>query len=176
MQTLVILLRAVNVGGRKLPMADLRKLCADAGFDDVRTYVQSGNIVLSAGSAAEAERRIEALIETHFGFASDAIARTATQWAVYAEGSPFADADERANKVHLGLAKGRIAADCVQKLRERATSGEIVEQSGDALWIDFREGVGESKLLPAFINRCAGSPVTMRNWRTVLKLDEMARG
>lgn len=176
MEKIILLLRAVNVGGRKLPMAELRELCRAEGFDDVQTYIQSGNIVLSGASCADAEKRIEALIEANFGFASEAIARTAKQWAVYAAGSPFPDADERGNKVHLGLAKEKLAADCADRLRERATLGEIIEVRDDALWIDFREGVGESKLLPAFINKCAGSPVTMRNWRTVLKLDEMARG
>ncbi|ATE63216.1 DUF1697 domain-containing protein [Rhizorhabdus dicambivorans] len=174
MEKTIVLLRAVNVGGRKLPMAELRDLCRADGFDDVQTYIQSGNLVLTAKSAADAEKRIEALIAKHFGFTSEAIARTARQWAAYAKGSPFADADERANRVHLGLAKEPLNRDVAQKLAERAALGEIIEVRGDALWIDFREGVGESKLLPAFINKCAGSPVTMRNWRTVLKLDEMA--
>lgn len=175
MEKIIILLRAVNVGGRKLPMADLRALCRAEGHDDIQTYIQSGNLILSAASPAAAEKSIEALIEKNFGFASEAMARTAKQWAVYAQGSPFADADERANKVHLGLAKKRLAADCAEKLRERATLGEIIAVEGDALWIDFRGGVADSKLLPAFINKCAGSPVTMRNWRTVLKLDAMAK-
>ena len=175
MENTIVLLRAVNVGGRKLPMADLRELCRRAGYDDVRTYIQSGNIILSAASQVKVEREIEDLIEANFGFAAEAIARTARQWSVYAKGSPFADADERANQVHLGLAKRELAKDAVEKLRERATLGEIVEVRDDALWIDFGEGVGGSKLLPAFINKCAGSPVTMRNWRTVLKLDEMAK-
>jgi uncharacterized protein (DUF1697 family) len=173
MEKIIILLRAVNVGGRKLPMAELRDLCRKAGFDDIETYIQSGNLLLSASSATAAEQRIEALIADNFGFRSEAIARTAKQWAVYANGSPFADAEERGNLVHLGLAKEKLADDVVEKLRTNAIHDEEIVVKGDALWIDFRNGVGPSKLLPEFINRCAGSPVTMRNWRTVRKLAEM---
>lgn len=172
---MIILLRAVNVGGRKLPMAELRDLCRRVGFDDIETYIQSGNLLLSASSAAAAEKRIEALIEKNFGFRAEAIARTAKQWAFYASGSPFADADERGNLVHLGLAKGKIAGDVVEKLQPKAIHDEEIVLQDDALWIDFRKGVGESKLTPSFINTCAGSPVTMRNWRTVRKLAEMVQ-
>lgn len=175
MEKMIILLRAVNVGGRKLPMAALRDLCRNDGIADIETYIQSGNLVFSASSAAAAENQIEALIEKNFGFKSEAIARTGKQWAVYARGSPFADADERGNLVHLGLAKERIAGDVVEKLRPKAIHGEEIVLRGDALWIDFRNGVGESKLMPNFINKCVGSPVTMRNWRTVRKLAEMVQ-
>ena len=172
---MIVLLRAVNVGKRKLPMAELRDHCRKAGIEDIETYIQSGNLVFTAKSAAEAERAIEAIVETNFGFKSEAIARTAKQWAVYARRTPFADADERANRVHLGLAKGALAKDLAAKLAAKAAHGEEIVVEGDALWIDFKEGVGESKLMPDFINKCAGSPVTMRNWRTVLKLEEMVK-
>ena len=84
--------------------------------------------------------------------------------------------DERGNRIHLGLAKGALAADVAEKLAPKAVHGEEIVVRGDALWIDFRKGVGDSKLVPAFINKCAGGPVTLRNWRTVLKLAEMAKG
>ena len=176
MEKTIVLLRAVNVGGRKLPMAELREVCRADGMDDIETYIQSGNLVFGASSAAVAEKRIEALIEKNFGFKVEAIARTARQWAVHAKGSPFTDADERGNRIHLGLAKGALAADVAEKLAPKAVHGEEIVVRGDALWIDFRKGVGDSKLVPAFINKCAGGPVTLRNWRTVLKLAEMAKG
>lgn len=61
----------------------------------------------------------------------------------------------------------------VARLRERATV-EQIERSGDALWIHFAGGSGRSKLTPALLDRAAGSPVTTRNWRTVLKLEDLA--
>jgi uncharacterized protein (DUF1697 family) len=75
----------------------------------------------------------------------------------------------------LALSKAAPKSDAVKGLRERAANGERVIRVGDALWIHFRSGVARSKLSPALLDRLAGSPVTTRNWRTVLKLDELAR-
>ena len=63
----------------------------------------------------------------------------------------------------------------MEGLREHALSGERIVQVGDGLWIHYAGGVGRSKLSPALLDRLVGSPVTARNWRTVLKLDELAR-
>ncbi len=176
MEKTIILLRGINVGGnRKLPMAELRDACRKAGIDDIETYIASGNLVFSAKSAAVAETVIEDIIAKHFGFPVEAIARSAKQWAVYAKGSPFADADERGNIVHLGLTKKAPADGLVARLEERAAHGETIVLKGDAIWIDFKDGVRDTKLSPAFLDKVAGSTVTMRNWRTVRKLGEMVK-
>jgi uncharacterized protein (DUF1697 family) len=76
----VVLLRAINVGNRKAPMAALREACRDAGFADVESYIQSGNLVLSGDAEiAEIEAAIETIIATRFGFSSEAVARAAKQ-------------------------------------------------------------------------------------------------
>jgi uncharacterized protein (DUF1697 family) len=175
MEKTILLLRGINVGGNnKLPMAELRDACREAGLDDIATYIQSGNLVFSAKSPAAAEAAVEAIIAARFGLTIGAIARTAGQWAKYATRSPFADADERGNLVHLGLSKQVPNADIVDRLTERAVRGERVVIEGDAIWIDFQQGVADTKLTPAFIDKVVGSTVTMRNWRTVQKLAEMA--
>jgi uncharacterized protein (DUF1697 family) len=74
----------------------------------------------------------------------------------------------------LALAKNPPKTDAVEQLQQRASGGERIVQVGDALWLHFPNGVGNSKLTPAVLDRLVGSPVTMRNWRTVLKLHEMA--
>jgi uncharacterized protein (DUF1697 family) len=171
----VVLLRAINVGKRKAPMAELRDACAEAGFSNVESYIQSGNLVLSSDrTAAEIESAIEAIIAERFGFSSEAIARTGAEWSSYAAGDPFPDAEARPNQLHLCLAKHPPKPDAADRLMERATLGERVALSGNALWIDFAGGVGQSKLTPTILDKAAGSPVTARNWRTVLKLNEMA--
>ena len=177
MEKHVVLLRGINVGGnRKVPMADLRDACRAAGLTDVETYIQSGNIVFSAKNAADAEAAIESIVEKLCGFAVEAIARSATQWAVYAKGSPFADADERGNIVHLGLSKRPPADGIAASLEARGKHGEKVVLKGDAIWIDFAEGVRDTKITHAALDKAAGSTVTMRNWRTVLKIAEMLAG
>lgn len=174
MEKIVLLLRGINVGGRrKIAMADLRAAAIEAGFGDIRTYIQSGNLIFTADSAAAGEAAIEGLIEACFGLKVEAIARTAEQWARYASGSPFADADERGNLVHLGLTKKPPAKGIVEAVAVRATLGETAVVEGDAIWIDFKDGVADTKISPAFLDKAAGSTVTMRNWRTVLKIAEM---
>jgi uncharacterized protein (DUF1697 family) len=73
------------------------------------------------------------------------------------------------------LAKTSIKPGAVDGLRTRCTLGERIVQVGDAVWIHFAGGVGRSKISPVLVDRLVGSPVTMRNWRTVLRLDEMIK-
>ena len=174
----VALLRAVNVGGAKLPMAELREVCAALGWQGVRTYIQSGNVVFDSDDAPAAlEAALEAAVEQRFGFARPVIVRTAGQWAEYAAGSPFpAQQQTQPNYLLLGVAKAPVAVGAAQVLQARAAAGEEVRQAADALWIWFPDGSGVSKLTPAAIDKAAGSPVTTRNWRTVCRLQEMLNG
>jgi uncharacterized protein (DUF1697 family) len=176
MARLVALLRAVNVGGRKLPMAELRALCGELGWKDVETYIQSGNIVFTAaGPGGELERRLEEAIEARFGMGVPVMVRTASQWAVYVAANPFPKAaEEEPNRLMLLVSKNDPNGDAAGKLMERARGGESVKAAGGALWFHFPEGVGTSKLTPDAIDKAAGSPSTSRNWRTVVKLQEMA--
>jgi uncharacterized protein (DUF1697 family) len=176
MARFIALLRAVNVGGRKLPMAELRTLCAELGWKDVETYIQSGNVVFTAPGKAEAiEAQLEKAIKDRFGLDVPAMVRTASQWAAYVAANPFPKvAEKEPNRLQLLLSKETPKPDAAEKLMERARAGETVKAAGGALWFHFPAGVGTSKLVPALIDKVAGSPSTSRNWRTVLKLQEMA--
>lgn len=172
----VALLRGINVGStRKLPMAELRELCAAEGFADVSTYIQSGNILLSSDRPApDIEAHLKTRIEQHFGLDVPVIVRTADDWARYAAGSAFPDAEaERPKLLHLCLSVAPPAHDIIEVLTARASGKERIAIKGDALWVDFGESVGHSKLTPALFDRAAGSPVTARNWNTVLALAAM---
>jgi uncharacterized protein (DUF1697 family) len=176
MTIFIALLRGINVGGtRKVPMEDLRALCGEAGFADVRSYIQSGNLLFSSsGKAAAVEQKLESAIEARFGFFVAVVVRDRDQWARYATTSPLPDANPKL--LHLGLTKHPPLPDAVARLRERAIHGERVVQSGDAIWIDYRDGVAQSKLTPAFIDKAVGSTLTARNWNSVQKLHELALG
>ncbi len=175
MGRMVALLRAVNVGGRKLPMAELRAHCADLGWRDVATYIQSGNIVFDADcSPADAEAALEARIRNAYGYEAPAIVRTAAQWGQYAPANPFPDAArETPNFLLMLLSKKPMAAGAADAIQARAAAGEIVRQAGEALWIHFPNGSGTSKLTPTLIDKAIGSPATSRNYRTVVTLQEM---
>jgi len=175
MGRMVALLRAVNVGGRKLPMAELRDLCGELGWTDVATYIQSGNVVFTAaGKPAEIEQQLEQAIAKRFGFDVPVIVRTAGQWAHYPAGNPFPKAaKDEPNRLMLLLSKRPPEKSAVDAIQARATAGEAVKRAGDALWIHFPEGAGTSKLTPVLIDRAIGSPATSRNYRTVTSLQEM---
>jgi len=175
MTTFIALLRGINVGGnRKLAMADLRDLCVASGLAGVRTYVNSGNVVFTAtGAPAEQEARIEAAIEVHCGFKVDVMVRSATDWAGYVRGNPFPDlAEKQPNFVMLLVPKQPLSAGDVTRMRAKAVGGERVEAVGEVVWIYYANGSGRSKLAAANLVR---TPITTRNWRTVLALDAMAK-
>jgi uncharacterized protein (DUF1697 family) len=179
MPVCVALLRAINVGGkRKVPMAELRSLCEALGYDDVATYVNSGNIVLRAtGTAAGIEAALERAIAKQFGFHVDVIVRTAAQWAKLVQANPFAKAAKATpNFVQLFVSKGRVPAKAAAAIEERARAGEQVKVAGGALWIHYPNGIGTSKLTAPIIDAAVGHASTGRNFRTVLEVDRMLRG
>ena len=171
----VALLRAVNVGGRKLAMADLRALCGEIGWTDAVTYIQSGNVIFTASGRREAlEARLESAIAERLGLDVPVIVRSAAEWADYPSACPFPKAAEaEPNRLMLMVSKRPPAEGAEAAIQARATAGEQVKRSGDALWIHFPEGSGTSKLTPSLIDRAIGSPATARNHRTVVKLMEM---
>ena len=175
MGRMVALLRGINVGGRVLPMAQLRELLAELGWQDARTYIQSGNIVFSSTKRPDAlEAELERAIEKRFGMKVPVIVRTARQWAAYPASNPFPDeARDLPKGLLLLVAKQPPAAGAEKALAARATNGEKVGRAGDGLWIAFPEGIARSKLSPVLIDKLVESPGTSRNYRTVLKLKEM---
>jgi len=170
------LLRGINVGGRnKIPMSELRLLCEEIGWSAVQSYIQSGNLVFSApAESAALEIDLEKAIDRRFGLSVPVLVRAAAGWSTYGGSNPFHEVSEtEPNLVALALSKTPPKADAAIRLRERAADGEQIVQIGDALWIYFKVGVGRSKLSPTLLDRLVGSPVTMRNWRTVLELERL---
>jgi uncharacterized protein (DUF1697 family) len=175
--TFIALLRGINVGGHnRIPMAELRSLCVELGWEDVRTYIQSGNLVFSARRQPVAlEAELQEAIERRFDRSIPVVVRAAADWRACMNGNPFEAASEKEpHLVTLVLSKSPPRPGALTELRERAAGGERIAQSGDALWIHYPAGLARSKLSPALLDRVIGSPMTARNWRTVRKLDEMA--
>lgn len=172
----IALLRGINVGGHnKVPMAELREVCEALGWEDLQTYIQSGNVVFkSDGGAAALERDLEKAIEDRLGLDIPVIVRTSAEWTRYLESNPFPGASEEdARFVHLVLSKQPPAPGCAEALEKRGEAGERAAIAGGALWIHYAGGAGRSKLTPALLDSLVGSPITGRNWRTVLKIAEM---
>jgi uncharacterized protein (DUF1697 family) len=156
-------------------MAELRTLCETLGWKNVATYIQSGNVVFEAAGASGAlETKFENELNETFGFRPAVIVRSAAKWNALAEANPFPkESEEEPNRVLVGLSKHKPKAGSAEALQQRAAAGERVRQAGDAFWFHYPQGVGASKLTPSLIDRTVGSPLTARNWRTILKLREM---
>jgi uncharacterized protein (DUF1697 family) len=172
------LLRGINVGGhRAVPMAQLRELAAGLGWSAVSSYIQSGNLLFNAAASTEAAAaQLEAAIAERFGFAVPCIVRSASSWFELQAANPMPEvASERPNLLLLALARESLPADAGEQLQARAAHGERVVQTKGALWIDYGSAVAKSKLTPTLLDRLAGSPVTTRNWRSVVKLAELLR-
>ena len=174
----VALVRGINVGGRALPMAELRAIGERLGWNEISTYIQSGNLLFQApGAASRLEATLEKAIVDRLAMKVSVMIRTAAELKAYLDGNPFAQAAQEAPRALLLLvskkppAKGAEAA-----LQARAGNGEKVGRAGDGLWICYPNGIARSKLSPLLIDKLVESPVTGRNWRTVKRLHEMLAG
>jgi uncharacterized protein (DUF1697 family) len=176
--TWIALLRAVNLGARnKVSMPRLREVLTEDGFDDVRTYVQSGNIVARSAqrSAAAVEKRIGALIEREFGLSVPVVVRTPDEVAAVIERNPFPDAAEQRPKwLHVLFLAGDPDAEGAASIRRDDLTRTVCWIEGRQLYVDYVDGVHASKLTMAYFARRLGVEGTARNWRTVLALADLA--
>ncbi|MGY5806474.1 DUF1697 domain-containing protein [Rhizobium sp. LEGMi198b] len=168
MPVYVALLRAVNVGGTgALPMADLKALCEEIGFTDVKTYIQSGNVLFHSDKAeATVQKDLEEALGLKMGKSPGVLLRSRQELEAAAEGSPFPHA--KPNYLLVNFLPEPAPDDALDKLV--APDGEEVHIAGREIYVHYPDGSGRSKLkLPALK---AG---TSRNLNTVRKLAEMAR-
>lgn len=173
----IALLRAVNVGDRQLPMAELRAMAAELGLGEPRTLLQSGNLIFrsDAAEAAALERRLEAAVQARFGFASDVIVRTSEECAALAAQNPFPEqaAADPARLLVMFL-KTAPSGESAQALKAAITGPEQAHVVGREAYVAYPEGIGISRLTNAVIEKKLGVRGTARNWNTVLKLAALA--
>lgn len=172
MKRYAALMRAVNVGGKgSLPMAEVREMLAQAGFDDPQTLLASGNaIVGSELPPDEVEKRFEAGIAQRFGFSTDVLVRDAQQLGTVIKENPFPDfAKARPSTFIAYFLRGEVGGDLAD-LKPFCGFGEEIAAGPGCLYICYPEGSGTSKLSGATIERKLKVRGTGRNWNTVGKL------
>ena len=181
MSARIALLRGINVGGhRKLPMAELRAALTDAGFTEVRTYIQSGNVFVAGGpsTAAAAGELISQVIMARWGYDVPVVIRDATVLPALLERSAelFAvvDADRHDKLVHVGFLSAIPSANAIAALDPARWPGDSVVVDGAHAHLQYGAGAGTSKLTGDYLERTLGVRITMRNLRTVRKLIELA--
>jgi uncharacterized protein (DUF1697 family) len=173
MAQFIALLRGINVGGRGIiPMAELRAMIEGLGFANVRTLLQSGNVVFEgAGKADALERRLESESEKRFGNHVDYLTRSPAEWRAAIEANPFPTAakSDPAHVVVMFL-KATPEANAVKALQGLIKGREQVRAGARHLYITYPDGIGTSKFTGAMIERALATRGTARNWNTVLKL------
>jgi len=176
----IALLRAVNVGGRSVPMAGLREMLADLGCENPRTLLQSGNAVFALkktkASPAALEAKLEAEAQRRFGMSIAFMLRTAAEWGAIIAGNPF-PAAAKSDPGHLIVMalKGTPTATAIKALRDGYNGAETFDIIGRNAYFIYPDGMGRSKLTNALIERKLGVAGTARNWNTVLKLAALAQ-
>lgn len=178
MTAVVALLRGVNVGGAtKVPMADLRRVVAGCGYGDVRTYVNSGNVVLDAGDAdpqGVADRLRAACADAFPAVRPDVVVRTADELRVVVAGNPFLDRDDDPTHHHVVFLPGTERAT-VPELDLTPYHPEDLAVGEREVYLFLPGGMGRSRLAQR-LAALPGPAGTARNWRTVTTLLAMADG
>jgi uncharacterized protein (DUF1697 family) len=172
----IVLLRGINIGSRnRVAMPKLRDVLTEAGFGDVRTYVQSGNVVLSAGASADdVARRCERLIAQHFELDIPVVVRTRAQLANVVERNPLGEVATDPKRYQVTFMTGKLPRAVQRKLEEVAAPTERFVVSGREVYAWHPAGVARSKLWAMLAGRGLGVTATARNWTTVTSLLSLA--
>ena len=173
----VALLRAVNVAGKTLKMADLREVVRSMGYADVSTYIQSGNVVFTCSrrtDAAKLGRQIEERLEQELALKTTVMVRTHQDLADIAANNPFLGQRREPSKLHVTFLADAPEADAAQLLVVPDRGPEELLLAGREVYLFYPNGYGRSKLSNTFIEKGLGVPATTRNWATVLKLRDLS--
>jgi len=170
----IALLRAINVSGHnRILMADLREMLAGLGLSNVRTLLQSGNLVFESRgkTGAQLEALLEAETERRFAVRTPYLVRTAREWAAIVAANPFAR-EAREGPAHLvvWVQKSACKAGDAEALRAAVLGPEYFTFVRTHGYLVYPVDMGHSKLTSGLIEKWLGSPGTARNWNTVLKL------
>ena len=170
----VALLRGINVGGNnKVPMADLRAMCSDLGYEGVETYIQSGNVVFAAKtSEVEVVAAMEAGLLATFGLTLSVVVRSAAELVDIIGRNPFPN-EADGSKLHVSCFTAPLDETTVAKLDPAFSPPDVFIIEGREMYLHLPGGMGTSKLA-VHIGQKLGKLGTARNWNTVLRLVEMS--
>ena len=176
--THIALLRGINVGGKnKVPMKELVEVFVDAGCSDVRTYIQSGNVVFSADSAlAESiSARLTKAVAEHFGYEIPVLLRTAEQMSDVIRGNPFLEAGAPEDALHVLFLADVPESDRVDALDPDRSRTDAFAVRGQEIYLWLPNGVARTRLTNDYFDSKLATTSTGRNWRTVVKLFELTQ-
>ena len=172
----VVLLRGINIGPRnRIAMGELREALDEAGFKDVKTYLQSGNVVL--GSTAKPEsvgRKVERLIKERFGFEIAVVVRSRAELARIVKRNPHAKVAKDPKRYQVTFLSAKLSAKVVRELEDAAAESEQVVVSGREVYAWHPKTIARSRLWTKLAGKGLGVTATSRNWATVEALLALA--
>jgi uncharacterized protein (DUF1697 family) len=175
--TQVALLRGINVGGKNpLPMKDLARMFAGAGCADVRTYIQSGNVIFDAPGAAKIAETVSANIEKRFGYRIPIVLRTAEQLLKTIAGNPFLKTGADVKTLYVYFLAAAPKAGAIAGLDGARSAPDVFHVRGQEIYLHLPNGMARTKLTNAYFDSKLSTTCTARNWATVLKLAELMQG
>jgi uncharacterized protein (DUF1697 family) len=179
MPVYVSMLRGINVGGHKLIKMDkLRALFEALGFEQVKTYIQSGNVVFKTKkiSTSALSGKIEAKILSDFGFSVSVISRSSSEMAATIESNPFLkERDIDQEKLHVMFLSEAPAPAALKKLVDLTAAPNQCRSLDREIYFYLPNGVSQSVLMKSPVDRILAVATTTRNWRTVNSLQQMCR-
>jgi uncharacterized protein (DUF1697 family) len=175
MQTCIAILRGINVSGQRvIKMEALRQMCEEMGLSDVRTYIQSGNIIFNCKTIKGLEDRIASQILKSFGHEVPVIIKSTNEWEDILKSNPFVkDKSKDTNFLHVTILSGKPEISGLQKLSVNSDNDEFVLKSG-AVYLYTPGGYGNTKLNNTFFESKLKCKATTRNWKTMNELLKMA--
>jgi len=165
----VALLRGINLGSHKrIAMPALREALEGAGFRDVQTYVQSGNVVLASRAKAETVRRtVEKVLDARFGLDVAVVVRSKAEFAAVARRNPLGKVATDPKRYQVTFLSAKLPAKIVRELEEAAAPEERVVVSGREVYAWHPKTIARSKLSTKLAGKSLGVTATSRNWTTV---------
>lgn len=177
MNSYIALLRGINVGGNnRLPMSELREVLAKLGLHNVKTYIQSGNVVFQSeeGGTGEWSDKISTAIGMSHGFEPRVVTLELQEFEKAAESNPFPEAEDEPKTLHLYFLASAPKDPDLSALESIKKENERFQIRDKVFYLHAPDGIGRSELAGR-AEKLLGVAATARNWRSVCKIMEMAR-
>ncbi len=177
--TFVALLRGINVGGKHLlPIKELAEMFAKVNCANVRTYIQSGNVIFNASPAVVdgLAQGVEKKIFDRFGFHAPVILRNFDEMARTVRSSPFLQAGAPEKELHVYFLAEEPSVTAINTLDPDRSAPDAFRVSGREIYLHLPNGAGRSKLTSTYFDSRLATVGTQRNWATVLKILELMKG
>jgi len=167
-KTYVVLFKGINVGGNNiLPMKELTDFLAKNNYQDIKTYIQSGNVVLKSQKKPDAS--ISSIIQSKFGFKPEVIALEESEYITAIENNPYSSKEGKTVHFYFCKSSPKVNTDKLKKVKDKSEEYYV---NGRVFYLYAPNGIGRSKLV-ANIESCLGVPATGRNLNTIKILQDM---